>query len=95
MSDEFNSLAEGGQVTSFAGKKVWITGHKGMLGSAVVRSFAGENAELLLTSRAQLDLTDQAAVYEWMAVNKPELVFHVGAKVGGPCQCNTAGRFFA
>jgi len=83
MSDEFNGLAKRGQVTSFAAKKVWITGHKGMLGSAVVRSFAGENAELLLTSRAQLDLTDQAAVYEWMAVNKPELVFHVGAKVGG------------
>ncbi|MES2832651.1 MAG: GDP-L-fucose synthase [Pseudomonadota bacterium] len=83
MSDQFNDLAERGGVQSFAGKKVWITGHKGMLGSAVVRSFAGENAELLLTSRTQLDLTDQAAVHDWMHTHKPELVFHVGAKVGG------------
>ncbi len=83
MSDDFNDLAERGRVTSFAGKKVWITGHRGMLGSAVVRSFAGENAELLLTSRAQLDLTDQVAVFDWMAEHRPELIFHVGAKVGG------------
>ncbi len=67
----------------FSGKKVWITGHKGMLGSAVVRSFASEGAELLLTSRDDLDLTNQAAVFAWMEKNRPELVFHVGAKVGG------------
>jgi GDP-L-fucose synthase len=67
----------------FVGKKVWITGHKGMLGSAVVRSFASEGAELLLTTRADLDLTNQAAVFAWMDKNRPELIFHVGAKVGG------------
>lgn len=72
-----------GQVGTFAGKRVWITGHRGMLGSAVVRSFANEGAELLLTSRADLDLTNQAAVLAWMQKNKPELIFHVGAKVGG------------
>ncbi|HAN55720.1 MAG TPA: GDP-fucose synthetase [Betaproteobacteria bacterium] len=72
-----------GSVNSFAGKKVWITGHKGMLGSAVVRSFANEGAKLLLTSHAELDLTDQAAVLAWMEENRPELIFHVGAKVGG------------
>lgn len=83
MSDEFNGLAQHRGVPSFAGKKVWITGHKGMLGSAVVRSFVGENAQLLLTSRAQLDLTDQTAVLAWMSEHRPELVFHVGAKVGG------------
>ena len=70
-------------VGSFAGKKVWITGHKGMLGSAVVRNFADEGANLLLTSRAELDLTDQAAVLAWMERKRPELVFHIGAKVGG------------
>lgn len=69
--------------TSFAGKKVWITGHRGMVGSAMVRRFANEGAELLLTSRAELDLTDQAAVLAWMEKNRPELVFHIGAKVGG------------
>jgi len=69
--------------TTFAGKKVWITGHRGMLGSAMVRSFANEGAQLLLASRAELDLIDQAAVLAWMEKNRPELIFHVGARVGG------------
>lgn len=72
-----------GSTSRFAGKKVWITGHRGMLGSAVVRNFKGEGAQLLLTSRADLDLTNQAAVYDWMDKNRPDFVFHVGAKVGG------------
>lgn len=67
----------------FAGKKVWITGHNGMLGSAVVRNFQSEGAILLLTSRSELDLTNQAAVSSWMDLNKPDYIFHVGAKVGG------------
>lgn len=73
----------GSSIDRFAGKKIWITGHKGMLGSALVRSFRNEGAQLLLTSRAELDLTDQAAVQAWMEKTRPELVFHVGAKVGG------------
>ena len=73
---------ENGEI-SFAGRKVWITGHRGMLGSALVRSFANEGANLLLTSHAQLDLTDQFAVLAWMEKHRPELIFHVGAKVGG------------
>lgn len=70
-------------LTSFAGRKIWITGHKGMLGAALVRSFEFEGAQLLLCSRQELDLTDQKRVYEWVEFNKPELIFHVGAKVGG------------
>lgn len=69
--------------SSFAGKRVWITGHRGMLGAAVVRSFADERAELLLTPRQDLDLTDRAAVLAWMEAHRPELVFHVAARVGG------------
>lgn len=67
----------------FYGRRVWITGHRGMLGSALVRSFSQEGANLLLTSREQLDLTDQVAVREWMDEYRPEFVFHAGAKVGG------------
>jgi GDP-L-fucose synthase len=78
-----NAASTEDSVASFAGKKVWITGHKGMLGSALVRNFANEGADLLLTSRAELDLTNQAAVLAWMERFRPELVFHVGAKVGG------------
>ena len=72
-----------GSVESFAGKTVWITGHQGMLGSALVRAFSLEGAELLLTTRAELDLADQVAVLKWMEEYRPELIFHVGAKVGG------------
>jgi GDP-L-fucose synthase len=72
-----------GPAPSFAGKKVWITGHRGMLGSAVVRLLEGEDVQLLLTSRQDLDLTDQAAVYDWMDKYRPDYIFHVGAKVGG------------
>ena len=67
----------------FQNKKIWITGHAGMLGSATLRSLNNSGAELLLTTRAELDLTNQAAVYSWMEKNRPELVFHIGAKVGG------------
>lgn len=81
MSD--TSKMADGCIPSFAGKKVWITGHRGMLGSAVVRSFADEGAELLLSSRQELDLTDYAAVRAWMEDKRPELVFHIAAKVGG------------
>lgn len=83
MSDTKNSLVAEKSDQFFAGRKVWITGHRGMLGSAMVRSFANENAELLLTSRQELDLRNQHAVFEWMESNRPELVFHIGAKVGG------------
>jgi GDP-L-fucose synthase len=70
-------------VASFFGKKVWITGHKGMLGSAMVRRLENEGAEIVLTERAELDLTDRYAVLAWMEKKRPELVFHIAAKVGG------------
>lgn len=67
----------------FAGKKIWVTGHRGMLGSAVMRRLQHVGAELLTTSRHDLDLCDQRAVLDWVAQHRPELVFHIGAKVGG------------
>jgi len=67
----------------FQDKKVWITGHSGMLGSATVRIISNLGSKLLLTTRAELDLCNQAAVYSWMEKHRPELIFHIGAKVGG------------
>ena len=67
----------------FKGKKVWITGHRGMVGSALVRNLAQERADLLLTTSQELDLRDKAAVLDWVAKHRPEYVFHAGAKVGG------------
>jgi GDP-L-fucose synthase len=54
-----------------------------MLGAAMVRSLENEGAELLLATRSELDLMDQSAVLRWMQSNKPELIFHIAAKVGG------------
>ena len=68
---------------SYAGKRIWITGHRGMLGSALVRSLSNEGATLLVASSKELDLRNQKDVIAWVDENRPELVFHVGAKVGG------------
>lgn len=64
--------------------RIFVAGHNGMVGSALVRSLrrAGFN-ELLLKSKAELDLTRQADVERFFAENKPEYVFIAAAKVGG------------
>jgi GDP-L-fucose synthase len=68
---------------SLAGKRVWIAGHRGMVGSALVRRLAEEDCEVLTAGRDTLDLLDQAAVREWTAREKPDAVFLAAAKVGG------------
>lgn len=78
-----NNLNEVDNPFTFAGKKIWITGHRGMLGSALVRSLSKEGADLLVASSQELDLRNQSAVLDWVDKNRPELVFHAGAKVGG------------
>lgn len=83
MSRKSKSISSVGNLAKFIGKRIWITGHQGMLGSALVRSFSGEGANLLLAPRQQLDLSDQRAVHNWVDKNRPEFVFHIGAKVGG------------
>ena len=65
------------------GKRVWVAGHRGMVGSAVVRRLAGEQVELLTAPRAELDLRDAAAVRAWLKANRPEVVVLAAAKVGG------------
>jgi len=68
---------------SFEGKRVWVAGHRGMVGSALVRRLAAENCEVLTVSRDQLDLTDQRAVLGWMHGSRPQAVFLAAARVGG------------
>ena len=65
------------------GKRVFVCGHNGMVGSAIVRRLASENCAVLTATRAELDLTDQSAVDRWMASNRPQVVFLAAAKVGG------------
>lgn len=64
--------------------KLFIAGHGGMVGSALVRRFQREPAvELILRTRAELDLTNQAAVEAFYARAKPDAVIVAAAKVGG------------
>lgn len=65
------------------GKKVWVAGHRGMVGSAIVRRLASEDCEILTADRSELDLKDQAAVSAWVGRQKPDAVFLAAAKVGG------------
>src|ERR1700749_786866 len=71
------------------GKTVFVAGHRGMVGSALVRRLASENVELLTAGRRELDLRDQAAVFAWFAARKPQVVFLAAAKVGGIVANNT------
>lgn len=66
-----------------SGKRVWVTGHNGLVGSAMVRRLRDENVRVLVAARRDLDLRDQRSVLNWMAENKPEVVIMAGAKVGG------------
>lgn len=68
---------------SLKGKKVFVAGHRGMVGSAIVRRLASEDCDVLTVDRAMLDLMDQAAVRGWMADEKPDAIFLAAAKVGG------------
>jgi GDP-L-fucose synthase len=68
---------------SLAGKRVWVAGHTGMVGSAIVRRLATENCQVLTVSRSDLDLKDQAAVRGWMERVKPDTILLAAAKVGG------------
>lgn len=66
-----------------AGKRVWIAGHSGMVGSALVRRLATGDCQLLTATHSELDLIRQADVETWMDANRPDVVFLAAAKVGG------------
>ncbi len=66
-----------------AGKRIWVAGHRGMVGSAIVRRLASENCEVITASRDELDLTDQRAVLGWMHNQRPQVVVLAAARVGG------------
>jgi GDP-L-fucose synthase len=65
------------------GKRVWVAGHRGMVGSALVRRLQRVNCEILTVDRQGLDLIDQASVRNWMANERPDAIFLAAARVGG------------
>src|SRR6478609_5971538 len=71
------------------GKTVFVAGHRGMVGAALVRRLAQENVELLTAARSEVDLRDQPAVFDWFAKKRPQAVFLAAAKVGGIVANNT------
>jgi GDP-L-fucose synthase len=71
------------------GKKVFVAGHRGMVGSALTRRLVSEGVQLQTVARAEVDLRDQAAVFDWFAKARPQAVFLAAAKVGGIAANNT------
>jgi len=70
-------------MTILRNKRIWVAGHRGMVGGALMRRLEREGCELLHASRAQLDLRDQQMVRAWVARERPDLIFVAAAKVGG------------
>jgi len=65
------------------GKRVYVAGHRGMVGSAIVRRLSSESCEILTASRVDVDLGRQSDVEVWMEKNRPDAIFLAAAKVGG------------
>src|SRR6202034_3795954 len=65
------------------GKRVWVAGHRGLVGGALMRRLAAEDCELVTIDRGKVDLRRQAEVEAWMADTRPQAVFLAAAKVGG------------
>ena len=65
------------------GKRVFVAGHRGMVGAALVRRLESEDCEVLTVPRQTVDLRDQSAVNAWFAQHRPQAVFMAAATVGG------------
>jgi GDP-L-fucose synthase len=65
------------------GKRIWVAGHRGMVGAAVARRLAAEPCEIVVVGRDELDLTRQAKVEQWVACQRLDAVILCAARVGG------------
>jgi GDP-L-fucose synthase len=68
---------------NLSGKRVWVAGHRGMAGSAIVRRLATERCDIIVAGRDEVDLRRQADVEAWIERARPDAVFVAAAKVGG------------
>jgi len=75
--------------SSLAGKRIFVTGHNGMLGSSISRVLRSNNLIVLTEDRGKLDLTRQVDVENWVLANKPDVIIISAAKVGGIHSNNT------
>ena len=78
MMDDGNNIP-----FSLVGKKVWVAGQTGMVGSAVASRLASEGCDLCNVIRTNLDLRDQKAVSDWLKKQTPDVIILAAATVGG------------
>jgi GDP-L-fucose synthase len=76
-------------IFSLENKKIWVAGHRGLVGSALCRRLADEKCSFVLASRNELDLRRQDSVDSFMRVKKPDVVILAAARVGGVHANNT------
>jgi GDP-L-fucose synthase len=72
-----------------SGKRIFVAGHRGLVGSAIVRRLAQENCEVLTADRAVVDLSDQRATENWLERARPDAIFLAAGLVGGIHANNT------
>jgi GDP-L-fucose synthase len=71
------------KVFDTSGKRIWVAGHRGMVGAAIVRRLATAGCEVLTVGREEVDLTRQAEVERWLDKARPDAVVMAAARVGG------------
>jgi GDP-L-fucose synthase len=83
IDDKDSRMRRSKHMFELSGKKVYVAGHRGMVGSALVRRLASEDCTVLAPARSELDLKDQTSVRAWFERERPDAVFLAAAKVGG------------
>ncbi len=68
---------------SLNGKSIWVAGHTGMVGSAIMQKLRSRGCNILTATRGDLDLTRQADVEDWLGEKKPDAIVVAAARVGG------------
>ena len=71
-------------------KKIWVAGHRGMVGSALARRLDREPCQVITADRDMVDLTEKSAVFDWVADQRPDAIIIAAAKVGGIHANNSA-----
>lgn len=76
-------MTNGQPVYALHGRRIWVAGHRGMVGAALMRRLKSEDCELVTVGHERLDLTRQQDVEQWISEARPQAVFMCAAKVGG------------
>ena len=71
------------KVFDTSGKRIWVAGHRGMVGAAVVRRLGSADCKILTVGREEVDLTRQAEVERWLDKARPDAIVMAAARVGG------------